>query len=313
MLLILIAVVVAVFFPASGWFADAWGVAVKVAIALLFFLYGARLPTREAVLGLKNWKLHLLILAFTFVLFPLLGFALRPIVAPLVGEELYAGVLFLTLVPSTVQSSVAFTSIARGNVAGAIVAASLSNVVGVVATPLLVLLLMTTDGGLHIDTSVFGDIALQLFVPFCVGQLTQKWTHTVADSPATKWVDRGSIGMVVYAAFSAGMVEGIWRSTGVWQILFITGLSVVVVAFMLWFTQFVAKRMGMNRGDTIAAEFCGTKKSLASGLPMASVIFSSGALGLLILPLMIFHQIQLMMCSALASRYAREELDDAAV
>ncbi|WKD60049.1 bile acid:sodium symporter family protein [Corynebacterium caspium] len=302
--LIILAVIAAILFPASGWFATAWSWGVKIAIALLFFLYGARLETREALEGLKNWRLHLLILSFTFICFPLLGWALKPVLVPIVGEALYAGILFLTLVPSTVQSSVAFTSIAHGNVAGSIVAASLSNVIGVVATPLLVLWLMTTDGTLHIDKSVFTDIALQLLLPFVVGQLSQKWTMRLAASPATKLVDRGSITMVVYSAFSAGMVAGIWSSTGVWQIIFITAFSVVVVAFMLWFTRFIAMKLGMNRADSIAAEFCGTKKSLASGLPMASVIFSGGTLGLLILPLMIFHQVQLMMCSWLAARYA---------
>ncbi|SQG63621.1 Predicted Na+-dependent transporter [Corynebacterium renale] len=303
--LIILAVILAIFLPARGTFAVGFDIAVKIAIALLFFLYGARLSTREALSGLKNWKLHSLILAFTFVLFPLIGLALSPLQHWL-GADMYAGILFLTLVPSTVQSSVAFTSIAKGNVAGAIVAASLSNVVGVVATPLLVLLFMTTDGSLHIDTSVFIDISLQLLAPFIVGQLTQKWTRKLAASPATKIVDRGSIAMVVYSAFSAGMVAGVWSSTGVWEIVFLCVLSVVLVGFMLWFTRFVAEKLGMNRGDVIAAEFCGTKKSLASGLPMASVMFSGGALGLMILPLMLFHQIQLMMCSWLASRYAGE-------
>ncbi|WP_236630184.1 bile acid:sodium symporter family protein [Corynebacterium atypicum] len=303
--LIILAVVVAIFLPARGEFAQGFDVATKVAIALLFFLYGARLSPREALDGLKHWKLHLIILCFTFVVFPLIGIALRPLTA-FISHDLYMGILFLTLVPSTVQSSVAFTSIARGNVAGSIVAASASNLAGVVLTPLLVLLLMTGGkGGIHIDAGVFGDIALQLLAPFVLGQLTRRWAKNFAAKRATKVVDRGSIAMVVYAAFSKGMVEDIWSTTGVGELLFIVALSVALVAFMLWLTRFVPQKLGFNRADTIAIEFCGTKKSLASGLPMASVIFSGAGLGLLILPLMIFHQVQLMMCSWLAAKYAR--------
>lgn len=307
--LIILAVIIAIIFPASGTFADWFSIAVKIAIALLFFLYGARLSTHEALEGLKNWKLHLTILTFTFVVFPLIGLALRPL-AGLIGQELYLGILYLTLVPSTVQSSVAFTSIAKGNVAGAIVSASASNLAGVFLTPLLVMLLMsgsvTGDGGVHIDTGVFLDIAVQLLLPFILGQLTRRWVAGFAARKATKIVDRGSIAMVVYSAFSAGMVEGIWSTVGVWQIVFLVVFSAALVSFMLWLSRAVSSKLGFSRPDVIAIEFCGSKKSLASGLPMAAVIFGGANLGLLILPLMIFHQVQLMICSWLAARYGAQ-------
>lgn len=308
-ILIVLAVIIAIFFPASGGFADVFSTATKIAIALLFFLYGARLSTKEALDGLKNWKLHLTILAFTFVVFPAIGLALKPL-DMVISSGISMGILYLTLVPSTVQSSVAFTSIARGNVAGAIVSASASNLIGVFATPLLVMALMTTEGGMHIDTGVFLDIAVQLLLPFVIGQLLRRWVKDFAANKATKAVDRGSIAMVVYSAFSAGIVAGIWSSIKVWEVLFLVMFSIALVAFMLWLTKFSAQKLGFNRGDVIAIEFCGTKKSLASGLPMAAVIFGGANLGLLILPLMIFHQIQLMMCSWLAARYARNLPDN---
>lgn len=301
--LIILAVIVAIIAPARGEFASAFSVATSIAIALLFFLYGARLSTHEALEGLRNWRLHLMILAITFVVFPLIGLGLAPLQA-VVGREMYLGILYLTLVPSTVQSSVAFTSIARGNVAGAIVSASASNIAGVFLTPLLVMLLMSAQ--VSIDTSVFLDIAVQLLLPFILGQLLRPWVGKFAANKATKLVDRGSITMVVYSAFSAGMVAGIWSSVGVAQIVFLVLGSIALVALMLWFTRFTALRLGFSRSDMIAIQFCGSKKSLASGLPMAAVIFGSANLGLLILPLMIFHQVQLMMCSWLAARYAKE-------
>lgn len=304
--LIILAVIIAIIAPARGSFADIFGQLTNVAIALLFFLYGARLSTQEALNGLKHWRLHLTILAFTFVVYPLIGIALRPLTA-VISHDMYLGILFLTLVPSTVQSSVAFTSIAKGNVAGAIVSASASNLVGVIITPLLVMLLMGTGGGVHIDTSVFGEIAILLLAPFVLGQLTRRWVGKVAQSKATKVVDRGSIAMVVYSAFSKGAVDGIWSSISLWDLAFLVVFAAIFVAFMLWLTRRASQKMGFNRADTIAIEFCGSKKSLATGLPMASVIFASGgaSLGLLILPLMIYHQVQLMMCSWLAARYAQ--------
>lgn len=304
--LIILAVIIAIIAPARGSFADIFGQLTNVAIALLFFLYGARLSTQEALNGLKHWRLHLTILAFTFVVYPLIGIALRSLTA-VISNDMYLGILFLTLVPSTVQSSVAFTSIAKGNVAGAIVSASASNLVGVIITPLLVMFLMGTGGGVHIDTPVFGEIALLLLAPFVLGQLTRRWVGKVAQSKATKVVDRGSIAMVVYSAFSKGVVDGIWSSISLWDLAFLVVFAAIFVAFMLWLTRRASQKMGFNRADTIAIEFCGSKKSLATGLPMASVIFASGgaSLGLLILPLMIYHQVQLMMCSWLAARYAQ--------
>ena len=304
--LIILAVLLAVIAPARGVFAEIFGQLTNGAIAFLFFLYGARLSTQEALNGLKHWRLHLTILAFTFVVYPLIGIALRPLTA-FISHDMYLGILFLTLVPSTVQSSVAFTSIAKGNVAGAIVSASTSNLVGVFITPSLVMLLMGTGGGVHIDTSVFGEIALLLLAPFILGQLTRRWVGKFAQSKATKVVDRGSIAMVVYSAFSKGVVDGIWSSISIWELAFLVAFAAIFVAFMLWLTKKVSEKLGFKRADTVAIEFCGSKKSLATGLPMASVIFASGgtSLGLLILPLMIYHQVQLMMCSWLASRYAQ--------
>lgn len=304
-LLIVSAVIVAIIFPARGGFAAVFDSLTNIVIALLFFLYGARLSTAEALAGLKNWRLHLTILAFTFVAYPLLGLALRPLTA-FISQDMYLGILFLTLVPSTVQSSVAFTSVAKGNVAGAIVSASASNLVGVVLTPLLVMALMGAGDGISVDGGVFLEISLLLLAPFVLGQLTRRWVKDFAANKGTKIVDRGSIAMVVYGAFSKGVVDGIWGSIKIWELVSLVALSIAMVAFMLWLTRIISSHIGFGREDVIAIEFCGSKKSLATGLPMASVIFAAGgtSLGLLILPLMIYHQVQLMICSWLAARYA---------
>jgi len=313
-LAILAAVVVAAFLPARGDFADVLDWVVVAAIALLFFLYGARLSPREALAGLTHWRLHLTILGFTFVLFPIIGVLLDPVLEHIVGADLSSGILYLCLVPSTVQSSIAFTSIARGNVPGAIVSASVSNLLGVFLTPLLVVWLMSTDAGVHVDASSITKIVLQILVPFIVGQLARPLVTPFLQRYAepTKLVDRGSIVLVVYVAFSEGVRDGLWSLVSAWEVILVLLISTALVVAMLLLTGWLPRRLGFDRADTIAIQFCGTKKSLATGLPMATVLFAGGTVGLIVLPLMIFHQIQLILCSWLASRYGREAEAEAA-
>jgi len=302
-LLALLAVVgLAALFPASGTVGDLLSIVTKVAIALLFFLYGARLSPTEAMHGLRRWRLHLLVLAATFVAFPLLGLAASALVPSVLTPGLYTGVLFLCLVPSTVQSS-----IAHGNVPAAIVSASLSNILGIVLTPLLVVLLMHTTGAPRIDASAVLDIVLQLLLPFVAGQLLRRWLAPWVHRHAlvTKAFDRGSILLVVYTAFSMSMTEHIWSTVSPWRVVAVAVVCAALLAIMLGVTVGMSRLARLNRADAVVGLFCGSKKSLASGLPMALVFFGTGAVGLIMLPLMIFHQIQLFVCAVIASRMSR--------
>jgi sodium/bile acid cotransporter 7 len=306
-LLLLATVGLAALFPASGTAADVLSVVTKAAIALLFFLYGTRLSPVEAWHGVRQWRLHLMVLATTFAVFPLLGLATRPLVPSVLTPDLYTGVLFLCLVPSTVQSSIAFTSIARGNVPAAMVSASLSNILGVVLTPLLVVALMQTTGGVRVDASSVADIVLQLLAPFFVGQLLRPLiADWVGRHPVlTRTVDRGSILLVVYTAFSVGMTEHIWSSVTPWRLVAVAVVCAVLLAIVLLLTWVLSRVARLSRGDAIVLVFCGSKKSLASGLPMALVLFPAATVGLIMLPLMLFHQIQLIVCAMIASRLSR--------
>lgn len=307
LLAIITSAVLASFFPARGVGMTLLHAASTVAIFLLFFLYGARIAPREALQGLAHWRLHVTILAFTFLLFPLLGLALRPLSGTWLSPQLYAGLLYLCLVPSTVQSSIAFTSIARGNVPGAIVSASASNLLGVVVTPALVVLTMAGANG-RVGLGQIGDIVIQLLLPFVLGQASRRWTArwVTAYGAPLKLVDRGVVVLVVYTAFSQGMSEHMWSQVDAAQLVVLVAVCLVLLALMLVLTWYVPHRMGFSREDNIAIQFCGTKKSLATGLPMAQVLFAGSGVGLLVLPLMVFHQAQLMACSVLAQRYARE-------
>ncbi|MFE2046141.1 bile acid:sodium symporter family protein [Streptomyces sp. NPDC059477] len=307
-LLMLATVGFAALLPARDAAATAVDGASTGAIALLFFLYGTRLSTREAVDGLKHWRLHLTVLVCTFVLFPLLGLASGALVPVLLTDPLHQGLLFLTLVPSTVQSSIAFTSMARGNIPAAICAGSFSSLLGIVVTPLLAASLLGGSGGGFAAGSVL-EIVVQLLVPFVAGQLLRRWIggFVTRHKKFLGLIDRGSILLVVYAAFSEGMVHGIWQRISASELAGLLAVEVVLLAVMLAVTWYGAKALRFNREDRIAIQFAGSKKSLAAGLPMASVLFGPEA-ALAVVPLMLFHQMQLMVCAVIAKRRSRDPL-----
>ncbi|MFJ3125298.1 bile acid:sodium symporter family protein [Streptomyces sp. NPDC086993] len=303
-------VVLAAILPASGSAAKVAGGASTGAVAFLFFLYGARLSTTEALDGLKHWRLHLTVLICTFVAFPLLGLAGRGLVPYVLTPQLYSGFLFLCLVPSTIQSSIAFTSIARGNVPAAICAGSFSSIAGIFLTPLLAAALLGNDGG-GFSADALLKIGVQLLLPFVAGQLLRRWIggFITRHKKVLGYVDRGSILLVVYTAFSEGMVAGIWHQVTPARLGALLGAEALLLALMLALTWYGGKRLGFEREDRIAIQFAGSKKSLASGLPMASVLFGAQA-SLAVLPLMLFHQMQLMVCAVIAKRRSRDAREE---
>jgi len=306
--LTLIAVVaIATVLPARDQVAVAFDWITNIAIGLLFFLHGAKLSREAVYAGAGHWRLHLLVFVCTFVLFPLIGLALKPVLQPLVGDELYLGFLYLCALPATVQSAIAFTSLARGNVPAAICSAAASSLVGIFVTPMLVALLMGVHGDSGSTLEAIRKISLQLLVPFVAGQIARRWIGDwVGRNKAwLKFVDQGSILLVVYSAFGAAVIGGLWQQVPPATLALIVVGCCVVLALSLGITALLGKWLGFNIEDRITILFCGSKKSLATGVPMAQVLFAGSTIGLLILPLMIFHQIQLMVCAALAQRYAR--------
>lgn len=313
-LALLATVTVASLLPASGDVAHGFETLTTVAIGLLFFLHGAKLSREAVVAGATHWRLHMLVLASTFVVFPLLGLALKPLLAPLVTPELYLGILFLCCLPATVQSAIAFTSMARGNIPAAVCSASASTLLGIFITPVLVGLVVVPHGnGGGISLDAIGRIMLQLMVPFVAGQVLRPWVGSWVQkhAPVLKMVDQGSILLVVYTAFSAAVVEGLWKQIPATALLGVVLVCVVVLALAVLLTTWTSRKLGFSKEDEITIVFCGSKKSLASGIPMAKVLFASGAVGAIVLPLMLFHQMQLMLCAVLAQRYARRSVEAA--
>jgi len=308
MIKLIITVLLASFIPARGHFVDFFQYLTTAAIALLFFMHGAKLSREKIIAGSSHWRLHLWIMCSTFVLFPAIGMLIVWWHPVKVGAEIYTGFLYLCILPATVQSAIAFTSMAGGNVAAAVCSASASSLLGVFISPLLVNLVMdVNNSGPGDGLEQVGKIMLQLLVPFVLGHLSRRWI--------SGWVERNrsligitdqtSILLVVYSAFSEAVVNGIWKRVGVDTLLWILAGCLLLLTIVLLINYFASRLFGFSRQDEIVVLFCGSKKSLANGVPMANILFPASAVGIIVLPLMIFHQVQLMVCSFIAGRYKK--------
>lgn len=306
LLMILTTVAVAALLPADGAALTAVGWTAKVAIGLLFFLYGARLSSSEILQGVRHVKLQGFILATTFVLFPVLGLIFKVFAPALLGDSLYLGLLYLCVLPSTVQSAIALVSIGGGNIPAAIVASSASSLLGVFITPVLVAVLMSAQGS-QLHGSAVVEIVVMLLLPFLLGQVLRRWigTWVTEHKKPLKIVDRGSILLVVYVAFSKGMNEGIWSALTVGKLLLLLAVCLLLLGITLTLTWTTARRTGFSRQDSVTILFCGSTKSLATGLPMATVLFAGQPVGLIVLPLMLYHQLQLLVGATIAGRISR--------
>lgn len=309
-LLLLVGVVfLAAILPARGAGTRVIEVAVFAAVALLFFLYGARLPPRTVIDGLLHWRLQSVVFGSTYVLFPILGLAMTALLRRWLDPALVLGIMFVCVLPSTVQASIAFTSVAGGNVPAAMCSASVSNLFGMVLTPALVGLLLGAHDGGGISTKALQNVALQLVLPFVLGQLARPLIGAwlLDHKRITSVIDRGSILLVVYAAFSAGMVAGIWHQIDTFALLLVLMADSLLLALVLLINMLVSRIAGFSREDEITIVFCGSKKSMAGGIPMANILFPGHAVGLIVLPLILFHQAQLFACATLSQRYARRK------
>ena len=304
---LLAVVLIASVAPARGVAVHPLSVLTSVAIAVLFFLHGARLSRKAVLEGIGAWRVHLMVLSATFVMFPILGLIAQRLADIWLPPTIGAGVLLLCLMPSTVQSSIAFTAIGKGNIPAAICSAALSNVLGVILTPLLIGVLFAQHVGEF--SGGITKIVAQLLLPFVAGHLARPLVLSILDRDKALLArfDRGVILLVVYTAFSAAVVEGLWRRYSISDLAWTATIDAVILAIALSATTAGARLFRFSPADEVAIVFCGSKKSLASGVPIAGALFPAASVGPMILPLMLFHQMQLMACAALAERYARRK------
>ena len=310
-LMLLAVVAVASIFPAQGDVAAVLKMVTMVMIGVLFFLHGAKLSRAAIIAGATHWRLHLLVLLCTFALFPVLALLFKPGILLLLTPELYLGILFLCLLPSTVQSSIAFTAAARGNVPAAVCSASVSSLLGIFLTPLLVSVAMPASSGAGASLDSVLMIVYQLLLPFVAGQIARRWIGGWVDrhKSLVRGVDQGSILLVVFSAFSAAVVEGLWSRVPAAMLVNLVVVCIVLLAVVMLVVTWLARRFGFSKADEITIVFCGSKKSLATGIPLAHVLIPAASISMVVLPLMLFHQIQLIVCAVIAGRYARRPVE----
>ncbi|MEL6415257.1 MAG: bile acid:sodium symporter family protein, partial [Pseudomonadota bacterium] len=284
------------------------GLVTKFGIAFVFFLHGANLAPENLVAGVKNWKVHALIQATTFVMFPILGLAIYFGLAPVLPESSRLGFFFLAALPSTISSSVAMTVLGKGNVPAAVFNATLSGLLGLLLTPVMISIVTATASVQFSLLDAIINIAMTLLAPFVIGQIARPVIKAflAKNKPVISWIDRSVILLIVFTSFATSTAGGIWsRFTGL-EITATLALVLILLGVAFSFTVFTARRLNLSREDEVAAVFCGSTKSLANGAPIAQILFAgSPVLGVILLPLMLYHQLQLVGCALMAQRYAQ--------
>ncbi|WP_205877210.1 bile acid:sodium symporter [Mycobacterium camsae] len=304
LIVVVAAIVLALLLPARGAVETAVNAMTRAAIAALFLLYGSRMSPHNARQGLSRWRLHASILACTFVLFPALAITVRLLVAPIVSGPVCVGLVFLAVVPSTTLSSIAFTSIARGSVGDAVIGASASNLLGIVLTPLLSFLLIHNSIHARLDGTVAAEIALQLLLPYLLGLLLRPLLapRLARHGKQVTFLERTALALVVYAAFITGIEAQTARSSA---LVVVALCCTALFTAMLGLTKGLGAALKLARDERIVLVFCGTQKSMATGLPLALVLFHGPQIGLTLLPLVVYYQLQIVAGSRNAARYAR--------
>lgn len=310
LLALVLVVVAAILFPGLGasggplhmdWIAG-------YGIAVVFFLYGLTLAPEKLHQGAKNWPVHVTVQLATFVLFPLVTLILLALFGRGLPAPVATGFFYVAALPSTVSSSVAMTSLARGNVPIAIFNATLSSLLGVFITPFLMAWYASTSGTAMPLLPVMMKVVLLVLLPIGVGQLARHWLSAWA-TKNNKWIklaDRAIILAIVFNAFSNSMIEGIW--TGHDASLIVEMVVGVIALFFIVYglLKIPCRVLGLDREESIACLFCGSKKSLATGVPLAKLMFgATPQIGLIIAPIMLYHFFQLLIVSVIANRYAR--------
>lgn len=286
------------------------GIIIDVGIGLIFFFYGLKLAPSELKLGFLNYKSHILIQLTTFVLFPLLTFLFIPLFEGGTSSSLWLAIFFLGVLPSTVSSSVVMVAIAKGNLPTAIFNASISGLIGIIATPFWLSLFMMKTGEFAIST-IITKLLLQIVLPLILGLLLQRFLGGFARTHSKKLglFDKSVIVLIVFSSFSNSFSSRLFASIDPMNLLKLSGIVVGLFFIVYALTGYLCKLFNFNKEDTITVKFAGTKKSLVHGSVMAKIIFgSSASLGLFLLPIMLYHILQLLLVALYAERYRKQWL-----
>lgn len=305
-------IIIAYFFP--QWGMENSNVPINtistIGISLIFFFYGLKLSPKKMKEGLKNWKLHVLVQASTFLIFPLLVLVFRPFIQNEEQETIWLAFFFLAALPSTVSSSVVMVSMAKGNIPAAIFNASISGIIGIALTPLWMGFFVDSAQTDFDFTEIYIKLIVQIILPVVLGLILQRYLGGFAQKHSSKLTlfDKSIILLIIYKSFAESFSENIFSSVSLLDLLllFIAVLVLFTIAFFL--TGLIARKMQLNKEDEITAQFCGTKKSLVHGTVFSKIIFGKMAsIGIILLPLMLFHASQILIISIVASKLAKRK------
>jgi len=288
--------------------------AANIGVSLIFFFYGLRLSPDKLKSGLSNWRLHLVVQISTFLVFPLIMLAIIYFFGDKQNELLWLGVFYVAALPSTVSSSVVMVSIAKGNVPSAIFNASISSLIGVFITPLWMGLFLKTSTGNFDLGSVIVKLIIQVLVPVVLGILLHQKFGWFAEKhkKGLRLFDQSIILLIIYTSFCESFGSHLFSGFSMLT-LFVIGASMMALFFFMFFLiRGICKLFNFNREDSITAIFCGSKKSLVHGTVMSKVLFHNTAgVGIIILPLMMYHALQLMAASIIAQGMSRQVIEKA--
>ncbi len=282
----------------------------SIGIALIFFFYGLKLHPDKIKNGLKNWKLHILVQLATFLLFPILVLLFKPFITSNNQEMIWLSFLFLAALPSTVSSSVVMVSIANGNISAAIFNASISGLIGIVITPLWMgLFLQQTTTEFDLGT-IYIKLATEILLPVILGIILQRYLGKYAAKYNKQLTifDKSIILLVIYKSFSESFEEKVFTSVKIMDLILIFTVDMVLFFVVYSLIGFLSRKLQFNKEDQITAQFCGTKKSLVHGTVFSKILFPSTiSIGIILLPLMLFHAFQIFIISILASKLGTRE------
>ncbi|WP_107039772.1 bile acid:sodium symporter [Brumimicrobium mesophilum] len=309
---IIISIVVAYFFPQMGASGSAipLDTIASIGISLIFFFYGLKLSTEAIKSGLKNWKLHIVVQSTTFILFPLIVVVFYPLVKDTNQEMLWLSILFLAALPSTVSSSVVMVSLAKGNIPAAIFNASISGIIGIIITPLWMTSFIQQTEITYDFSAIYAQLGMEILLPLILGLLLRKYLGEFArkNSRGLSLFDKSIILIIIYKSFVHSFEEKVFSSVSFFDLILMAALVITLFFLVFFITGWIGKRLHFNREDRITAQFCGTKKSLVHGTVFSEALFGqSSIMGLMLLPLMLFHAFQILIISVLATRMGEKE------
>lgn len=309
-LFIIVAIVLAYFFPELG-VKQVINTISSVGISLIFFFYGLKLSPSKLKAGLKNWKLHILVQVATFILFPLLVLIVKPFLQNQEQETIWLAFFFLAALPSTVSSSVVMVSIAKGNMPAAIFNASISGIIGILVTPLWMGLFVTNDQTSFNFIDIYTKLIVQIILPVVLGLLLQRYLGTFAQKHSSKITlfDKSIILLIIYKSFASSFINNIFSTVSALDLVLLLAGVLVLFTITYFSTGFIATKLNFNIEDKITAQFCGTKKSLVHGTVFSKIIFGNmAAIGIILLPIMLFHATQILIISVIASKLAKRKV-----